>query len=260
MTPPPTIPGYNITWSDDFSNQGSPNPEKWSLETPATNNNGEQQKYTNSTENAYVDRGQMYIVPVKKDNIWTSARMHGDVDFQCDPGKKAIIAARIKVGQNSPAQQQGIWPAFWTLGSSVGQIGWPRCCEWDILELGNGNSWSQGTCHQQVNGQHYQTDQKVDFNHAQYHTWAVEVDLTSDDYMQQKLSWQLDGRTFFEVKCMGQDAESRACWERCARSAFYPILNVAVGGNFIGAVGPEMIGGVESGLTVAWVAIYKSTA
>ena len=86
------------------------------------------------------------------------------------------------------------------------------------------------------------------------------MDLTSDDYMQEKLSWQLDGRTFFEVRCMGQDAESRARWERCARSAFYPILNVAVGGNFVGAIGPEMVGGVESGLTMAWVAMYKSTA
>ena len=259
MTPPPTIQGYTISWADDFSGTGGPNLSNWAIETPATNNNGEQQKYTASTDNAYLDKGQIYIVPVKKDNVWTSARMHGKVSFKCDPGKKAIIAARIKVGQNSQAQQQGIWPAFWTMGESV-QHGtqWPKCCEWDILELGNGNSWSQGTCHQEVNGQHYQTSQKIDFNRAAFHTWAVEIDLTSNDYMQQKLSWQLDGKTFFEVKCQGEDANSKACWDRCARSAFFPILNVAVGGNFVGQIGPEMVGGVESGLTVAWVAGYKS--
>ena len=67
----------------------------------------------------------MFIVPVKKDGIWTSARMHGNVSFKCDPGKKLLVVARIKVGQNSQAQQQGIWPAFWILGDSVNHgINW----------------------------------------------------------------------------------------------------------------------------------------
>ena len=126
------------------------------------------------------------------------------------------------------------------------------------MELGNGNSWSQGTCHQEVNGQHYQTDQKVDFTRPDYHTWAVEVNLTANDHMKEQLNWQLDGKTFLVVKCMGEDAESKACWDRCARSAYFPILNVAVGGNFVGEIGSEMVGGVESGLTVAYVAVYKS--
>jgi hypothetical protein len=112
--------------------------------------------------------------------------------------------------------------------------------------------------HQEVNGIHTQSDQKVDFSHADYHTWAVEIDLTSNDYMQETMTWQLDGKSFLVVKCMGVDAESRACWDRCARAAFFPILNVAVGGNFVGAPGGSTVGGVESGLTVQWVAVYKS--
>jgi hypothetical protein len=76
---PPTIPGYTVFWSDDFSGSGSPTPQSWMLETPATNNNNEQQKYTNSTDNAYVSNGQLLIVPLKQNNVWTSARM------QCRP-------------------------------------------------------------------------------------------------------------------------------------------------------------------------------
>ena len=76
--------------------------------------------------------------------------------------------------------------------------------------------------------------------------------------MKEALNWQLDGKTYFSVKCMGADAESKACWERCARSAFYPLLNVAVGGNFVGNIGPDAVGGVESGLTVNYVVVYKS--
>ena len=116
---PPAIDGYNVSWSDEFGTPGSPKAANWTVETPLTNNNGEQQKYTNSSDNAYVKDGKMFIVPLKQNNAWTSARMHGNVSFQCDPGKKAIIVASIKVGQNSPAQQQGMWPAFWTLGASA---------------------------------------------------------------------------------------------------------------------------------------------
>lgn len=113
--------------------------------------------------------------------------------------------------------------------------------------------------HQEIDGQHQQQDQKIDFNRAEYHTWAVQVDLTSNDYMKETMNWQLDGKTYLTVRCMGEDQTSKACWDRCARSAFFCILNVAVGGNFVGEIGAETIGGVESGLTVAWVAVYKST-
>jgi hypothetical protein len=109
---PPTIEGFTISWSDDFSTPGAPNPKNWTLETPATNNNNEKQRYTSSIENAFLKDGQLFIVPVRKDDVWTSARMHGNGSFKCDPGKKLIVAAGIKVGQNSPAQQQGIWPAW----------------------------------------------------------------------------------------------------------------------------------------------------
>lgn len=116
---PPDIEGYSVFWSDDFSKNGGPDSSKWTLETPTTNHNNEKQKYTASTDNAYINQGQMYIVPVKKDEIWTSARMHNNKAFKCDPGGKMILVARIKVGQNGGNQQQGIWPAFWTLGDSV---------------------------------------------------------------------------------------------------------------------------------------------
>ncbi len=60
----------------------------------------------------------------------------------------------------------------------------------------------------------------------------MEVDVTSNAYMQKKLSRHLHCDTFIEVKCMGENVGSRACWERCARSAFYLILSEAVGGNW----------------------------
>jgi hypothetical protein len=134
----------------------------------------------------------------------------------------------------------------------------PKCCEWDILELGNGQSWSQGTCHYEINGVHQQQDQKVDFDRSQWHEWGVMVDLNGE-YMKESLNWQLDGKTYLTVKCMSDDATGHECWDRCARSAFFCILNVAVGGNLVGEIGKDTIGGVGSGIQVAWVAVYKTT-
>jgi beta-glucanase (GH16 family) len=155
---PPTLDGYSLLWSDDFSTSGSPNRSKWTLETPATTNNNEQQIYTSSAENAYAENGTLFIVPVKKDNIWTSARMHNNTAFKCEPNGRMLVVARIKVGQNNQAQQQGIWPAFWTLGNSVNhgvdwyvpltygrtdvqaemlRVGYPGTGQWAELESGH---------------------------------------------------------------------------------------------------------------------------
>lgn len=254
--------GFTIAWSDDFLGAAGTPPlsTNWTLETPATNENGEQQKYTTSTQNAYLDgNGNLCIAPVKVNGVWTSARMHGNSSVACAPGKKMIMSASIKVGQNSPAQQQGIWPAFWTMGASLWKgVPWPTCCEWDILELGNGESKNQGTLHQTgVNGQPESDSGFVNFSHGDFHVWAVEVDLTGD-YPSQTLTWMLDGKAWWTVTCPGTSQAQKECWDRCAHQAFFPILNVAVGGNFVGNPSDQTTGGVGSGLTIEWVAIYQS--
>lgn len=127
------------------------------------------------------------------------------------------------------------------------------------MELRNGTSRNQGTVHQtNISGEHDSSFGFVDFSHGDFHTWAIEVDLTNDDYAQQTLNWQLDGNTYFTVHGSQASDALKDCWERCARSPFFPILNVAVGGDFVGNPSDETLPGVESGLTIQWVAVYKS--
>ena len=260
----PDIPGYTKAWIADFNGPvGSlPSPDNWAIETPLTNNNGEHQRYTNSPQNVSLDgSGQLLIAPQKTpQGTWTSARMHGKHSIACSPGHKMIFSARFRTGQNSASQQQGIWPAFWTLGDSVNHgVPWPTCCEWDIFEWGNGKALNQGTLHQTgVTGQHEQASGFVGFDHGVPHTWAVVVDLTDGDYGRQSLQWTVDGREYWRVQGKGGSEAERKCWERCAHQAFFPILNVAVGGNFVGDPNGQTMGGVGSGLTVQWVAVYKS--
>lgn len=50
------------------------------------------------------------------------------------------IESRLKVGNASVALQQGIWPAFWSLGSAFrgNYSNWPGVGEWDLFESVNG--------------------------------------------------------------------------------------------------------------------------
>ena len=45
----------------------------------------------------------------------------------------ATIEARIKMAD----LEDGLWPAFWTLGNNFSEVGWPACGELDILEMGH---------------------------------------------------------------------------------------------------------------------------
>jgi len=52
------------------------------------------------------------------DGSWTSARLNSHASFTAVAGKIMIVRAEIKLGQAPASRQQGIWPAFWTLGDS----------------------------------------------------------------------------------------------------------------------------------------------
>src|SRR5437870_8184827 len=77
------------------------------------------------------------------DNItrnYTSARLLTRNKFSQAYGR---FEARIKIPYG-----QGIWPAFWMLGSNIDTAGWPNCGEIDIMEnIGREPSIVHGTMH-----------------------------------------------------------------------------------------------------------------
>ncbi|EXJ76578.1 uncharacterized protein A1O5_01086 [Cladophialophora psammophila CBS 110553] len=260
---PPEIAGFYVAWCDEFYGPAGspPSSQNWTLQTPPFNWNHEWQRYTNSTDNAFLDgNGQLVIAPRKVNGQWTSARLHGNHNFGCDPNRKMIFAARIKLGQNPPWQQQGIWPAWWALGQSMRRgTHWPKCGEWDIMELRNGSSTNQGAVHQtDIYGNHAESHGYIDFDRRDYHTWAVLIDLSDGDYSKQTIKFQLDGQTYYTVQGDGSSWATREGWDRCGRSPFFPILNIAVGGDHPGNPNDNTLPGVESGMTIQWLAVYKS--
>jgi beta-glucanase (GH16 family) len=257
----PSIPGFTLAWSDDFNGPAGTavNANNWLSYTGPVYNN-EIERYTSSTANAQLSgSGQVYIIPLKDNTgAWTSARLHGMSSFACDPGRAMILQASIRLGTNPPSNQQGIWPAFWALGESVNDpsVGWPESGEWDILELTNGSNVNNATIHfgnnlasQQMIHQQLGTSFTAGF----YHTWGIKVDRTSQ---QETLTWYLDGNQFFQVtEAQVNDA---AQWDDLVHKPFFPILNVAIGGDLPGMPNSQTLGGIESGMQVSYVAVYKS--
>jgi beta-glucanase (GH16 family) len=259
---PPSIPGFTLVWSDDFDGPAgvAVNANNWLTYTGPVYNN-EIERYTTSTANAQLSgSSQLYIIPLKDNTgAWTSARLHGNGSFACDPGHAMILQASIRLGTNPPSSQQGMWPAFWALGDDVNDpsVGWPKCGEWDILELTNGSDVNNATVHYGNDpGQgHLMKHQSVGtkFAAGAYHTWRIMVDRTSQE---ETLTWYLDGNQFFQVTAAQvQDADQ---WGSLAHKPFFPLLNVAVGGNLPGMPNDQTLGGLESGMQVSYVAFYKS--
>ncbi|OAP61641.1 hypothetical protein AYL99_03844 [Fonsecaea erecta] len=127
------------------------------------------------------------------------------------------------------------------------------------MELRNGTSTNQGSIHQADQwGNHSQCHGTMDFDRSQYHTFAVLIDLSDDDYSKQSIKFQLDGQTYYTVQGDNSSGEARQGWERIAHSAFFPLLNIAVGGDHPGNPNDQTLPGLESGMTIQWLAVYKS--
>ena len=132
---------WKLVWSDEFDYTGLPNPEKWGYEEGFVRNQ-EAQYYTKERlENVFVKDGVLTIRCIKEEypikqsprsNNQTIAKYtSGSINTR---GKGEWTFGKIEVKAKLPSGK-GVWPAIWTLGSNVREIGWPRCGEVDIMEF-----------------------------------------------------------------------------------------------------------------------------
>lgn len=221
--------GWKLKWNDEF-NDSEIDLAKWTYDIGAGGwGNGEGEFYTSRKENARTENGTLVIearTEKYEDSYYTSARLktQGLQDFQY-----GRIEAKIKVPKG-----KGLWPAFWLLGSSFNNtIGsgsnWPTCGEIDIMEyIGKEPDLILGTIH----GPGYSGAlgftkwNRQDYEIAdEFHTYAIEWEPG-------KITWFYDNQSYFTVN--KSDIGDR---EWVFDQPFFLIINLAVGGQFPGAVG-----------------------
>lgn len=137
---PAAAQNWTLAWSDEFNGPAGslPDSTKWTYDVGGNGwGNSELETYCApqsdgapcdpAQPNAYLDgQGNLVIKSVNKNGKWTSARLKTAGLFSFTYGR---AEARMKL----PAAN-GFWPAFWMLGSDIGEVGWPKSGEQDIIE------------------------------------------------------------------------------------------------------------------------------
>jgi beta-glucanase (GH16 family) len=220
---------WQLTWSDDFDGLAGESPDagKWTFDIgTGPNNDGwgnsELQYYTDRTTNASLDGNGNLVITARRElyagSAFTSARINTLGTFEQAYGR---IEARIKTPWGP-----GIWPAFWMLGSDAGAVGWPQCGEIDIMELrGQKPNIINGTVH----GPGYSGSASIT------KAFALENSRYDVDYHLFAVEWGEDYIDFFVDSTLYQRiTPDKVTGDWVFDHPFYILLNVAVGGNYLG--------------------------
>ncbi|PNQ74680.1 glycosyl hydrolase family 16 [Hanstruepera neustonica] len=218
-----------LVWQDEFNTDGPIDTSKWNYDIgngseqgiPGWGNN-ELQYYTDRPENITVQDGMLMITAREESyegSGFTSARIQTKDLFEKKYGR---FEARIQLPWG-----QGMWPAFWMLGSNSDVVEWPACGEIDIMEnRGSEPTIINGTVH----GPGYSAGESIskaydlvnDRFDTGFHVFGIEwgqgyINFYVDDVLYNQITPEdVPGPWIFD------------------NQPFYIIMNVAVGGNYGG--------------------------
>jgi beta-glucanase (GH16 family) len=251
----PSLPGWTLTWSDEFDlpDGSGVDTSKWTQETGNSGwgYNHERQYYTPGTQNAVIQGGSLVITATTQGASslkceygtceYTSARMNTQGKFSQKYGR---FEARIQL----PAGQ-GMWPAFWILGDDIDQVSWPQCGEVDIMEnVGSTPSTNYGSLH----GPGYSGGQDITGSYTMkggtladgYHVYALEWDASGVKFYFDDVNYETRGPA---------DVPAGDTW--VYDHPFFVILNLAVGGYWPGD--PDSSTKFPQTMRVDYVRVYS---
>jgi beta-glucanase (GH16 family) len=234
---PATADGWRLVWSDEFNQDGAPDPAKWTFENGFVRNE-ELQWY--QPQNAVVQGGHL-VIEARRERVpnpgyrkdakdWRGKREFAEYTSACVITKglhqwtygRFEVRARIDV-------QKGMWPAIWTLGV---EREWPSNGEIDIMEFyrvkdvptilanacwGSGKRWDAVWNAKKIPFSHF-TAKDPDWAKG-FHTWRM-------DWDEQQVRLLLDGEllnTIDVAKARNPDGFLPF------RQPHYLLLNLAIG-------------------------------
>ncbi len=198
--------------------------------------NNEAQVYTRS--NHRLEDGKLIITARREGSGYTSTRIttRDKMEFQY---------GRVEVRAKLPSGT-GVWPAIWLLGSNIGEVGWPRCGEIDIMEyVGK----SPGEVHTSLH--------TPDSHGNTFNTRTTRIEGLEDGFHLYALEWEPDRIEFFvdgrPVYRFAPEDRPEEVWP--FDQPFYLIVNLAIGGNFGGPEIDERIFPQE--FVIDYIRIFK---
>lgn len=272
-TDPPS--GYKLVWSDEF-NGNSLNEKVWNIESNGTGGGNQELQYYRR-ENVAVKDGNL-ILTARRENYNNKSFTSGRINSREKASfKYGFIQARIKF----PKTANGLWPAYWMMGNDYGKVGWPRCGEMDIVELGNVNGIKNNTQDRYFAGTLHYGKSASASNHKQMSqdfTTAEGNPICNDGYHIITVEWDRQFlNMYYDLADFSNESKLKARFFRTGITAsddenslghyfnkqFFFIFNLAVGGNFTGIGNAANVTalpniGSEAKMYVDWVRVYQN--
>jgi beta-glucanase (GH16 family) len=254
---------WNLTWSDEFNGTAGtfPDSSRWSYDVGNNGGwgNGELEFYcaagsnsapcSSANPNVFMNGSGSLVIRARRDaaGTWTSTRMHTSGKFSTQYGR---IEARMRL-----VAANGLWPAFWMLGTNIGSVGWPNCGEQDIMEWVD--NYGPGATSSTIHGPGYSgaggigvqsgfpNGTRVD--DANYHIYGV---IWSPNQIQ----FYRDSITNITRTITPANLPAGTTW--AYNHPFYFLLNQAVGGNWF--AGPDSSTPAVNDVLVDYVRVYQA--
>ena len=246
-------PAPGIVWQDEFDGPAGATFDrvKWTADTGGSGfGNQERQFYTIRPENVALDGNGHLVITARVDSgyscwygacSYSSARLKTQGVFAHAYGR---FEARLRVPHG-----QGLWPAWWMLGTNIAGVGWPQSGEIDVMEnIGREPNIVHGTVH----GPGYsgasgigRADTLAQGAYADdFHVFAI-------SWQPQEIRWTVDGRQYNRLT--PADLPAGANW--VFDHPFFLLLNVAVGGSWAGD--PDASTTFPQQMVVDYVRVYN---
>lgn len=252
---------WKLVWSDEFTS-GALDRAKWDFQLGGHGwGNNELEYYTDRTDNAYVKDGMLHIRAAKErfeNRDYTSARLYSKGRYSKRYGRFEW-RAKLPLGK-------GLWPALWLMPEQSVYGGWPASGEIDVMEArGQEPNKVLGTIHfgsSAPRNVHIGEDYILPGGGsiADFHEYALEWEPGV-------FRWYVDGKLY----------ETRRWWWSCSKKEswrgrnprdmsevnpwpapfdqpFHMIMNLAVGGNFLG--NPDAATPFPAEMVVDYVRVY----
>lgn len=271
--------GYVLVWQDLFDGEEL-NEMRWNIEVNgAGGGNNELQYYTDRATNVHVGddgKGNSCLI------LTAHRESYGGKNFTSGRvNSKNLVAfkhGKIEAAIRMPKTANGLWPAFWMMGNDYDAVGWPKCGETDIVEMGHQNAFATGNQEKYFNGaMHWgqgwpnasyarDTTKSYSLQDGEFHIFTAIWDENSMS-MYVDLDQMPVQTPYFKMDIPCDDPDNEWSPGNYFHKENFILFNLAVGGNFPGIYNADEItalneaNGQEASMYVNYVKIYqKGTA
>jgi beta-glucanase (GH16 family) len=229
------VGGWELVWEDTFDGDaGTPPDDRWWNHEIGGDGwgNHELQYYTDDTGSvAHDGDGHLVITAAEGGPTDGTGCWYGDCRYTSaritTRGKVEAEYGRIEVRARLP-EGDGMWPAFWMLGTNIDLKGWPNAGEIDVMEhIGREPETVHGTVH----GPTYSGADGIGGSYRfpegtpadDFHTYAIE-------WEPDRIAWYMDDVHYATLLPTILPKAERWVFDH----PFFLILNLAVGGQWPG--------------------------